>query len=227
MRRVRGYCTCTAQAIRMHDTYKDFAALSATEPADAFSVSMYEGASRVVVAAPHGGGIEPGTSEIAVAIAGADLSYYLFEGHKRQGNTVLHITSSNFDEPRGLALMRRAACVVTVHGEASEAETVYLGGLNTSLKSELRATLERAGYGVRQNASLQGLDKRNVCNIGLTGAGVQLELSAGLRRSFFQSLSRAGRAKPTARLAEFSGIVREAVHGTARASIKSRNGRGT
>jgi phage replication-related protein YjqB (UPF0714/DUF867 family) len=196
----------------MHDRYNNFAALRASEPAGAFSIAVCDRASHVVVAAPHGGGIEPGTSEIVVAIAGADLSYYLFEGHKRQGNAALHITSSNFDEPEALALLRRAACVLTVHGEASEAETVYLGGLNASLKLALTRGLESRGYAVRENAHLQGLDERNICNMGLTGQGVQLELSAGLRRTFFESLSRAGRTKPTARLAEFSAIVRETVH---------------
>ncbi len=193
----------------MRDRYSTFAALSAAEPADAFSISMCDRGTRLVVAAPHGGGIEPGTSEIAVAIAGAQLSYYLFEGHKRQGNTVLHITSSHFDEPRGVALLRRAACVLTVHGEASESDAVYLGGLNASLKRALRTALEKRGYVVGEKANLLGLDERNICNVGSTGAGVQLELSAGLRRAFFESLARAGRAKPTARLAEFSGIVRE------------------
>ena len=194
----------------MSDRYSNFAALSAGERADAFSISLRDRGSRVAVAAPHGGGIEPGTSEIAVAIAGTDLSYYLFEGHKQQGNATLHITSSRFDEPQGLALLRRAGCVVTVHGEASRTETVYLGGLNTSLTLALRAGLERHGYLLREHPSLHGRDERNICNVGLTGAGVQLELSAGLRRTFFESLSRAGRAKPTVRLVEFSAIVREA-----------------
>ena len=193
------------------DKYRNFAALCAAEPADAFSIATCDRGSRVMVAAPHGGGIEPGTSEIALAIAGADLSYYLFEGHKRQGNAVLHITSSNFDEPRGLELLRRATCVLTVHGEASETESVCLGGLNAFLKRALTRALESRGYAVRENANLQGLDARNICNIGMTGAGVQLELSAGLRRSFFESLARAGRSKPTARLSEFAGIVRETV----------------
>jgi phage replication-related protein YjqB (UPF0714/DUF867 family) len=204
------------------DRYNNFAALRAAEPADAFSIAVCDRASQVVVAAPHGGGIEPGTSEVAVSIAGADLSYYLFEGHKRQGNAALHITSSNFDEPQGLALLRRAACVLTVHGEARQAETLYVGGLNTSLKNALRVALERHGYVVGENDNLQGRDERNVCNIGSMRAGVQLELSAGLRRSFFESLSRAGRAKPGARLAEFSAVVRKAVQNTAHASISSR-----
>jgi phage replication-related protein YjqB (UPF0714/DUF867 family) len=53
----------------------------------------------VAVIAPHGGGIEPGTSELATAIAGDDFSLYLFEGLKSAGNGELHITSTNFDEP--------------------------------------------------------------------------------------------------------------------------------
>ncbi len=193
----------------MRDRYSDFAALSAAEPADAFSISICDRGSQIVVVAPHGGGIEPGTSEIAVAIAGPNLSYYMFEGHKRHGNTALHITSTHFDEPRGLALLHRAACVLTVHGEASESEAVYLGGLNASLKLALRMALQKRGYVVGEKASLLALDARNICNVGSTGVGAQLELSAGLRRSFFESLSRAGRAMPTARLAEFSAIVRE------------------
>ena len=98
---------------------------------------------------------------------------------------------------------------MTVHGEASRTETVYLGGLNTSLTLALRAGLERHGYLVSERANLHGRDERNICNVGLTGAGVQLELSAGLRRTFFESLSRAGREKATVRLAEFTAIVRE------------------
>ena len=44
-----------------------------------------EGASTVVVA-PHGGGIEPGTSEVARMIAQDDLSLATFEGRKSSGN---------------------------------------------------------------------------------------------------------------------------------------------
>ena len=196
----------------MHDVYADFAALRAAEPADAFSISLCDRGSHVAVAAPHGGGIEPGTSEIALAIAGTDLSYYLFEGQKRTGNSALHITSRRFDEPHGLAVLRRAARVLTVHGERSDEETVFLGGLDRSLRRGVATALARAGYAVAEppSASLDGRDARNLCNAGRTGAGVQLELPAGLRRSFFESLSRAGRAKPTARLTEFAGLVRAA-----------------
>ncbi len=74
----------------------------------------------LVIVTPHGGGIEPGTTEIVRALAGADLSYYLFQGLKPNDNlAALHITSSNFDEPQCVALLRAAAMTVAVHGESS------------------------------------------------------------------------------------------------------------
>ena len=197
----------------MLDKYPNFAALASAEPADAYSILVRNAGIPVVVAAPHAGGIEPGTSEIALAIAGNDLSYYLFEGKKAQGNGELHITSSNFDEPQCLALLSAACIVLTVHGEDSEAEVVYLGGRHTAAIASVRAALEPHGFAVREhsNPQLQGLNSRNICNIGRIGAGVQLELSGGLRRSFFQSLSRTGRKKPTPRLSQFSALVRHAL----------------
>jgi hypothetical protein len=56
-----------------------------------------------------------------------------------------------FDESRGLALMRRAARVLTVHGEETKLEGVYLGGLDTRLKTSLRTILEGAGYVAREH----------------------------------------------------------------------------
>ena len=81
------------------DKYANLTVLVSSESTDAYSKSTRNGGSRVAVAAPHGGGIEPGTSEVALAIAGADLSYYLFEGRKAEGNGDLHVTSTNFDDP--------------------------------------------------------------------------------------------------------------------------------
>jgi len=197
----------------MADKYLNFAALARAESPAGFSVSVRPAGSPLVVVAPHGGGIEPGTAEIAVAIAGADLSYYLFEGRKVQGNRDLHITSANFDEPQALALMRAADTVLTVHGEEGESDVVYLGGRHREVLARIRAELERHGLTVREHsdAHLQGRHPRNICNIGRRGAGVQLELSRGLRGSFFQSLTRAGRARPTPRLFEFARRVRAAL----------------
>ncbi len=42
-----------------------------------------QGTSGIAVMAPHGGGIEPGTSEIANRVAGDEHAYYSFEGLKQ------------------------------------------------------------------------------------------------------------------------------------------------
>ena len=67
---------------------------------------------QVLIIAPHGGKIEPYTSEIAKWIADEDFSWYSFEGINQR----LHITSHNFDEPTLLQALRKASTVVTIHG---------------------------------------------------------------------------------------------------------------
>lgn len=197
----------------MPDTYQNFAALSASEDRDAFSISVRDNGTPFAVAAPHGGGIEPGTSEIARAIAGEDLSYYLFEGLMAGKNSRLHITSTNFDEPRCLKLLRTVDRVITVHGEGGNDAAVYLGGRHMDLIHSLRTRLFQSGFAIgdHSNADLRGISFRNICNIGRLGAGVQLELSKGLRRSFFASFNQKGRNQPTNRLTCFAGCVREAL----------------
>ena len=88
--------------------------------------------SSVLVMAPHGGKIEPGTTEIAEAIAGMDLSFYSFEGLKTEGNSVFHIESHLYNEPRALQAISKAHVVVTVHGQIDQKdEFVMIGGLHT------------------------------------------------------------------------------------------------
>ena len=197
----------------MPDKYRDFASLATAEPQGAFSISVRNTGTAVAIAAPHGGEIERGTSEIARAVAADDLSYYVFEGTKTQDNGDLHITSSNFDEPRCLGLLRAAYTVVTVHGENSEHEVVYLGGRDRAALASLRRTLAGYGFTAREhsNPKLQGLHPNNICNIGRSGVGVQLELSRGLRRTFFASLTCAGRMQRTPWLARFTEAVRQAL----------------
>jgi phage replication-related protein YjqB (UPF0714/DUF867 family) len=62
-----------------------------------------------------------------------------------------------------------------------------------------------------RNPRLQGLDRLNICNRGKRRAGIQLELSRGLRRSFFRSFSTAGRTTRTGRFDEFVAAVRDAI----------------
>jgi phage replication-related protein YjqB (UPF0714/DUF867 family) len=197
----------------MSDKYANFEALRASEPKDAYAICFRDANSPIVVVAPHGGGIEPGTSEIALSIAGEMFSYYLFEGKKARGNAELHITSANFDEPQCLALLRATRIVVTVHGEGSDSETVYLGGRHTAAKAAVCAALEMHAFDVREheNSQIQGAQAGNICNAGLAGQGLQFELSRGLRSSFFHDLTSEGRKKPTPLLTTFSAAVQNAL----------------
>jgi phage replication-related protein YjqB (UPF0714/DUF867 family) len=74
--------------------------------------------------------------------------------------------------------------------------------------------LANSGFTVREhsNPELQGLHPNNICNIGRSGAGVQLEISEGLRKSFFASLNCAGRRQTTCQLDKFSEAVRQVLH---------------
>jgi len=166
-----------------------------------------------VIIAPHGGGIEPGTSEIADAIAADDLSFYAFEGIKSRGNGHLHITSARFDEPLCVALVEASTGAISVHGEDSQHQAVFLGGRAGGTLKRLHASLEQRGFCVKRHQSLglQGRDQANICNRARSGVGVQLELSKGLRRSFFQSLSKNGRRGKTQRFQEFVTAVREVI----------------
>ena len=126
----------------MADTYPNFATLEQHERAGIdYGVLVRREEPAFAIIAPHGGGIEPGTSEIADAIACQRWSFYAFEGLKRSGNRVLHITSTCFDEPMCLILLGDTNRVVTIHGEESDddGEGVFVGGLDDDLGTSIGA----------------------------------------------------------------------------------------
>ena len=201
----------------MPDKYKNFADLAQHEDAGKdYQVRVRRARPAFAIVAPHGGGIEPGTSEIADGIAAATHSFYAFDGLKAKKNADLHITSTRFDEPLCLLLLTNSAVVVTLHGEQSEdGEGVFLGGLDESLGEQIDSALSEQGFDVRvhPNPNLQGHEKRNVCNRGTSGAGVQLELSRSVRETLFESLTQEGRKHPTRRFTEFVTAVRLVLDG--------------
>ena len=171
----------------MLKAYKSFEELSdqETEGQDyAIRTCLRNGA--VLVMALHGGKIEPGTAEIAEAIAGDDHSFYTFEGIKADGNGVLHVQSHLFDEPRAIEAAKEAEIVVTVHGHADREDGfVMIGGLNAFLKSRIERELRSSGIETWEpTQGLKAIDPMNICNRGRSGKGVQLEISRKLRDSF-------------------------------------------
>jgi phage replication-related protein YjqB (UPF0714/DUF867 family) len=142
--------------------------------------------SPVAVLAPHGGRIEGGTSAVARLIAGMEHGLYLFEGLRPANDNFdhLHLTSHCFDEPRCLDLIARCDTVIAVHGYAAPGADVLLGGRDERLKQELAPALSAQGLSVQIDGhAFPGTDPLNICNRGRSGQGVQVELSASLRRA--------------------------------------------
>jgi phage replication-related protein YjqB (UPF0714/DUF867 family) len=136
----------------------------------------------VLVVAPHGGMIEAGTSQIAASIAGADFQLFCFEGLKPYGeNRALHITSHRFDHPRCLELATRSALVLSVHGCLGESR-LHVGGLDLETAGCISQALAAAGFDVEwPSARYPGRHPSNICNRGMSGKGVQLEITYDLR----------------------------------------------
>ncbi|WP_203931692.1 poly-gamma-glutamate hydrolase family protein [Virgisporangium ochraceum] len=196
-----------ARRHRRHASYDDSETGAATYPT-------------TVILALHGGGIEPGTSELCLAIAGyhpADQSpvpaggpvydYWMFEGIRSTNNSELHVTSTHCDDPVGWSLARGARRAVSLHG-CSPAQAgvpagtsaVLVGGLDTDLRTALLAAY--AGVGIVAidavgNPDLGGTDPQNIVNRTMTGAGAQLELTTPMRTAMFTTNTRPQRRHTT------------------------------
>ena len=161
---------------------------------------------RTAVIAPHGGGIEAGTSELCLAIAaGEACSYWMFEGLRPDDNTDLHVTSAHCDDPTALALCRRATRVLTLHGcraeqagMADDGRAVLVGGLDGRLRRRLLEALADARFtalDASRHDTLGGVSPHNICNRNRSGAGGQLEITTALRDAMFATNTIAARGR--------------------------------
>lgn len=174
----------------MAPPYSSYAALAAeqVEGVDYTRTSSAPaGATRAAIAI-HGGGIEGGSGEMAQHVATTGhLAYYQFAGIKTSGNSDLHITSTLFDEPTGLALVGQSRRTLSFHGFVGTgvAETA-IGGLDRAGVAAVTRRLTEAGFAVSAAPSeIAGSAPTNICNRNLISAGVQLEMSNALRSAFF------------------------------------------
>lgn len=176
------------------DKYRSFRELEDSNRVGVdYGIRLKRRHSPVAIIAPHGGKIEPGTSEIATAIAGHDFNLYCFEGTKRRGNRDLHITSTRFDEPRCLELVKHCDIVVAIHGLRETSSRIDIGGRNYCFRDSISATVKAAGFdaGVVTEGDHAAISENNICNKGRSRTGVQLEITRALRDRL---LRRDGRA---------------------------------
>ena len=175
--------------------------------------------------APHGGGIEPGSSEIMRAVAEAGgWAWYEFTGFLRKGNKdALHISSTDFDEPTLRSMLPQAGFVVAFHGASESREPiVYVGGKWELGRRIVTESINGAfsKHGVRAvdaidsavAAHLRGLDDSNVANLGKRAEGIQLEFSRGARNLLFPpDSSREARGHRSANLRPLAASIHGAI----------------
>ena len=107
------------------------------------------GYSGIAILSIHGGDIEPGTSQIADAVAGHEHTFYALEGIKSSGNLALHIKSTLFDEPTILEILGRTEITLSIHGCKEKEPMVHIGGLDLELRRRILKELREAGFDAR------------------------------------------------------------------------------
>ncbi len=197
-----------------NDRYYSFDELQENERVNIdFRITVKQTNSTWSIIAPHGGGIEPGTSEIAGAIARNDFSLYLFEGYKFFRNIDLHITSTNFNEPQLLHLLQTSNRTIAIHGLNGDENIAYIGGRDNECIEVIIEQLSRDGFTAlhSQPGFVEGISLENICNKNTAGRGVQIELTNGLRNLMFANLSRTGREFRTPTFDSFVSTIRNVI----------------
>ena len=177
---------------------------------------------QTIVMAIHGGGIETGTSEIALAAAGyhpATLipssdgyglhDFWLFEGLLSSNNGDLHVTASNYDEPIAMELVENSRRCISLHGcrDTQAHGAIQLGGLDHELRDIILEELEAAGIAamITTDPMLDGGLPDNIANKTKSSGCAQLEIGTTDRRLLFGTNTRPQRKNTTN--ARFWGLV--------------------
>ncbi|MFE6816409.1 poly-gamma-glutamate hydrolase family protein [Streptomyces sp. NPDC057677] len=128
---------------------------------------------RTAILALHGGGIEIGTTELCLGIAGYSPSdsagapilptvhdYFMFEGLLSTGNSALHVTSKNCDDHVALSTAASHLNVLSLHGckfdqlklptstfpSTGSRAVAVVGGLNAAFRTALVTEIKAAGF---------------------------------------------------------------------------------
>lgn len=170
--------------------YKSFAELRRHEEEGVdFRILIVDRKVRAAVIAPHGGWIEPGTARDSGDNCQHCAQPLLLRNRPHRD---LHITSSRFDEPQCVALVAGCDRVVAVHGLKGRHKSVEVGGLDSQLRDAISSALKQSGFNaeVVTAGDRAAIDTSNICNRGRRKAGVQLEITRGLRDALLSNRER-------------------------------------
>jgi phage replication-related protein YjqB (UPF0714/DUF867 family) len=141
----------------------------------------------------HGGGIEPGTEEIARFVADhSGASLYVYAGRRSGGNLSLHRPSHDGKiEERALFVqfLQHVKIAISIHGHGRGRNRAYVGGLHENMVQRF-VELARPALSQYEWISdpkiippgLSGQSPSNVVNLP-PAKGMQLELPSKLRQT--------------------------------------------
>jgi phage replication-related protein YjqB (UPF0714/DUF867 family) len=175
-----------------------------------FDVTVTNAGSGATVLSFHGGLIEGHTSEISFELARRyGWNRYDFNAHGATQCLAypydtnfkkLHITATNFDDPRAVALVAAHPKAVAIHGHGRSYQrgSICVGGKDAQARDVFRTYVNNkatvwSAYGLNaidattatsgdcSAVDLQGEDDANIVNRTSSTAGLQLELHPGFR----------------------------------------------
>jgi phage replication-related protein YjqB (UPF0714/DUF867 family) len=163
------------------DQYRSFEDLAVRERESVdYQIRVHARQSLIAILAPHGGKIEPGTSELAEYIAREDFSFYAFEGIRSGNNGRLSLPLDRFEEPECARLLSRCGLAVVIQAILGKNREVKLAGAHVTLREQLGGVLRAAGFEVLDDDC--PINPLELCN--RSGPGVRIEVSRKLRDRF-------------------------------------------
>jgi phage replication-related protein YjqB (UPF0714/DUF867 family) len=163
------------------DQYRTFEELAVRERESVdYQIRVHARHSVIAILAPHGGKIEPGTSELAEYLAGEDFSFYAFEGIRSGNNGRLSLPLDRFEEPECARLLSRCGLAVVIQAMLGKNREVKLAGAHATLREQLGGVLKAAGFEVLDDEC--PTNPFELCN--RPGPGVRIGVSRKLRDRF-------------------------------------------
>src|SRR5699024_387972 len=157
-----------------------------------YTINSKDTGSDTLLIAIHGGGLEPGTTELVEYIAKENnYSYYTFNGIKKSGNRKMHITSTDYDEPLALELVNKSLITLSFHGyDEPNKKHTYVGRLDTALVKKVNGKLNEDNFSASiEQERIDASEKDNIVNQNNKNKFAQIELSTDKREKFFKNIS--------------------------------------
>lgn len=157
-----------------------------------YEIKYKERLSKILVSAFHGGFVEPGSTELADEITKDKYDYYTFKALKpgevhepSLTSSTLHITSTRFDEPKMMSMIKDKDFCLSLHGFGGKEADFCVGGANAEKRKELVAHLAKAFPHLKSCElccpPFNGTSSKNPIN-KCQNQGVQVEMSPSVRK---------------------------------------------